>query len=147
MRTTQQLPVVFLAAVLFSAGCAASPEPRELAGTSWRLVTLESFDDAQGATQVPDPAKFTLEFTADDQAAFLLDCNRGRSTYTAEPSGDEEGSLSFGPIAATRMACPQPSLDREVSTALENVRGYRFIGERLHLSLQADGGVLTFEPA
>jgi heat shock protein HslJ len=141
VRTTQQLPVVFLAAVLFSAGCATPPEPRELAGTSWRLVQ-------QGVTAVPDPAKFTLAFQDGDQAAFLLDCNRGRSTYTAEPSADgQEGSLSFGPIAATKMACPPPSLDQEVSTALENVRGYRFIGERLHLSLQADGGVLTFEPA
>ena len=127
------------------AGC-SSPEPFTLAGTSWRLVSIQSMDDAKGTTPVPDPAKFTVAFGKDGQASFQLDCNRGSGTYQASPSGDGvSGSLTFGPIAVTLMMCPQPSLDQAVSQALSHVRGYIYKDAQLHLSQQADGGILSWE--
>lgn len=135
---------IFLAATGL-AGC-SSPERFTLAGTSWRLVSIQSMDDAQGTTPLPDPAKFTVSFGKDGQASFQLDCNRGNGSYTAEPGDDGvSGSLTFGPIAATMMMCPQPSLDQTVSLALSQVRGYIYKDERLHLSKQADGGILSWE--
>ena len=135
---------IFLVATAL-AGC-ASREPFTLAGTSWRLVSIQSMDDAQGTTPVPDPAKFTVAFGKDGQASFQLDCNRGSGTYQASPSSDGvSGSLTFGPIAATMMMCPQPSLDQPVSLALSHVRGYLYKDEQLHLSQQADGGILSWE--
>jgi heat shock protein HslJ len=104
-------------------------------------------DDKQGITPVPDPSKFTVSFGTDGRAAFQIDCNRGNGSWQATPSGDASGSLTFGPIATTLMACPQPSMDQKVATALGFVRGYLFKDDQLHMSLLADGGILTWEPA
>ncbi len=148
MRTTRRGAAVFLSFAAILAGCSSAHEERSLAGTSWQLVTIESSDDEQGSTAVPGPTTFTVEFGTDDKAFFQLDCNRGNGSYTVQPSADGvSGSVSFGPIATTMMLCPQPSLDQEVATALENVAGYLFQDDRLHLSLKADGGILTFQPA
>lgn len=128
-------------------GCASADEPRTLAGTSWQLAAIQSMDDAQGTTDVPDPSKFTVKFGTDGRAAFQLDCNSGSGSFEAKPSGDgTSGSLTFGPVATTLMGCPQPSLDQQVGAALPQVRGYLFADDRLNMSLMADGGILTWTP-
>lgn len=142
MRLMWLLP----SAALALAACTSSTPAHPLDGTSWRLLSLESMDDKQGTTTVADPSTFTVEFGTDGQAAFRIDCNRGSATWQASASAKESGSLTFGPIATTRMACPQPSLDNRVSTALGYVRGYLLKDGRLHMSLLADGGILHWEP-
>lgn len=130
-------------AVLALAACGPSaPAPHPLDGTTWRLLSLESMSDEQGTTTVDDPYKYTVEFGTDGRAAFRIDCNRGSATWQASASSPESGSLSFGPIATTRMACPQPSLEQKVSTALGYVRGFLIKDGLLHMSLLADGGIL-----
>ena len=75
-----------------------------------------------------------------------FDCNRGKGTYKLAPSGDgAEGTLEFGPIASTMMMCPQPSLDGQVGKALSNVRTFLIKDGQLHLSQEADSGVLTWK--
>ena len=127
----------------------ASPAPASLpplAGTSWQLVSIASMDDAQGTTEVPDPTKFTVSLQADGNATFQIDCNRGNGSWSATPSDDPaSGAIEFGPIAVTRMLCPQPSLDQRVSTALGDVRGYLIKDRQLHMSLMADAGILTWD--
>lgn len=147
--TAMKSGVAGVAIALIATGCGTGhPQPRTLEGTNWQLVSIQSMDDAQGTTAVPDPTKFTVEFAAGGQAFFQIDCNRGKGSYTAEPSADGvSGSLTFGPIATTLMLCPQPSMDRQVSTALGEVRGYLFSGDELHLSKMADGGILTWKKA
>lgn len=116
-----------------------------LAGTSWQLVSIASMDDAQGTTEVPDPSTFTVSLQADGTATFQIDCNRGNGSWSATPSDDPaSGAIEFGPIAVTRMMCPQPSLDQRVSTALGDVRGYLIKDRQLHMSLMADAGILTW---
>ena len=138
------------AAVACSSG-SNSPEARStppaLPGTTWQLVSLQSMDDAQGTTSVPDPTKFTVTFDKNGTDAFFqLDCNRGKGTYKLAPSGDgAEGTLEFGPIASTMMMCPQPSLDGQVGKALSNVRTFLIKDDQLHLSQQADAGILTWK--
>ncbi len=137
-----------------AAGCSSDSESPNaeatapaLPGTTWQLVSLQSADDAQGTTPVPDPAKFTVTFDQNGTDAFFqLDCNRGKGTYTLEPGADgSEGKLKFGPIATTMMMCPQPSLDSQVGKALSNVRTYLIKDDQLHLSQLADAGVLTWK--
>ncbi len=134
--------------VLALAACGSTAEPpHPLDGTSWRLLSLESMSDEQGTTTVDDPSRYTVEFGTDGRAAFRIDCNRGNSTWQAGAASSDSGSLSFGPIATTRMACPQPSLEHEVLTALGYVRGFLIKDGRLHMSLLADGGILHWEPS
>jgi heat shock protein HslJ len=134
------------AAVTFGTlGCSSKPAGFTLADTSWRLLSMQSMDDRQGSTDIPDPAKYTVAFRSDGQADFQIDCNTGHGTWEAQAAGDDSGNLTFGPIAVTLMACPPPSLDTKVSSSLPAVRGYRIADGRLHMSLMADGGILTWE--
>ena len=133
------------------AGCAL-PGPRvdagyELAGTRWQLAAVQSMDDAQGTMRPADPAAYTLQFGADGRALLRLDCNRATGTWQAKPAADRHsGSLSFGPLAATRAMCPPGSLEPALQRQLPFVRGYLLRGGQLHLSLMADGGVLSWTP-
>ena len=132
---------------IMAVGCSSHREPL-LEGTTWQLVSIQSMDDAQGTTPVPDPSKFMVTFDKDGQALFQLDCNRGKGSYKTETSGDgTEGKLEFGPIATTMMMCPQPSLDQQIGKALADVRTYIFKDDQLHLSKVADGGILTWKRA
>ena len=133
-----------LLAGLPAIGLSAAPD---FAGTHWRLVAIQSMDDAQGITRITDPSQFTLEFGRDGRAAFRLDCNRGTGNYTLNPAADgNSGSISFGPIAATRALCRPPHLDERVVRDMAHVRGYLLKEGKLYLSLMADGGIYEWAP-
>lgn len=146
----------FLIVALLSA-CAQSEQPgktasnhltqRGLAGTSWQLLSIQSMSDEQPTVQVETPDRYTLHFLDDGRANMRLNCNRGMGTYKCTPtdSGDS-GQLSFGPIAMTRMFCPQPSLDERIARDLDFVRSYLLRGGNLYLSLMADGGIYEWQP-
>lgn len=141
---------ILLTACLFAA-CATSQTssgPASFAGTSWQLVAIQSMDDAQGTTRIAEPARFTLRFGSDGRASLRLDCNRGTGNYTLAPAGDgRSGSLTFGPIAATRALCPPPHLDERVARDLAYVRGYLLKDGKLFLSLMADAAIYEWAPA
>ena len=100
----------------------------------------------QPGTRITDPTKYTVTFGDDGQAAFEIDCNRGSGTFQTAAAADDSGSLTFGPIALTRMFCPQPSDDTKVAAALGYVRSYLLSNGQLHLSLLADSGIMHWEP-
>lgn len=132
------------ATLLATAVCASGPE---LAGTTWQLVSIQSMDDAQGTTKVPEPSHFTLEFGRDGRVTLRLDCNRGTGDYKIAPAGDgSSGSLTLGPIASTRAMCPPPHLDQRVARDMAYVRSYLRKGGKLYLSLMADGGIYEWAP-
>jgi heat shock protein HslJ len=117
------------------------------AGTTWQLLSIQSMDDAQGTTRIADPSQFTLSFGADGRAAFRLDCNRGTGDYKVAPASDgNSGTISFGPIAATRALCPPPHLDERIARDMAHVRGYLLKEGKLYLSLMADGGIYEWAP-
>lgn len=74
----------------------------ELAGTAWQLQSIQSMDDAQGTTNIPDPNRLTVAFGKDGRASFQLDCNRGMGDWKVESTHKDSGRLTFGSIAATR---------------------------------------------
>lgn len=119
-----------------------------LAGTRWRLVEIQSMDDAVGTTRPADPAAFTMTLNADGTVNMQLDCNRANGTWTVEPSADvQSGRFEFGPLATTRALCPPPRLDEQIAAQAQWIRGYLIRGGRLYLSLMADGGIWGWEPA
>ena len=137
------LPVAALA--LSGCGSAAAPEP--LTGTSWQLLSIESMAPAeQPSTTIDEPGLYRVTFGDDGRATFQVHCNRGSSTWQAEAAAPDSGSLTFGELALTRMFCPQPSADTKVAAALGQVRGYLLSDGKLHMSLQADGGIMHWEP-
>jgi heat shock protein HslJ len=142
MRTV----ILVSAAAAILAGCGSATASDPLAGTTWRLVSIESMSDEQPTTTIDDPAKYTVTFGADGRAAFQVDCNRGNGSWTAAAAASDSGSLSFGPIALTKMFCPQPSVDTTVAADLGRVRSYLLSDGKLHLSMEADSGIMHWEP-
>lgn len=111
-------------------------------------MSIESMaPDEQPSTTISDPSKYTVTFGDDGRAAIQVNCNRGNSTWKAEPAATDSGGLTFGPVALTRMFCLQPSADTQVASALGRVRSYLLSDGQLHLSLEADSGVMHWRPA
>ena len=129
-------------------GCSSQAPADPLTGTSWQLQRIESMaPDEQPTTTIDDPSKYTVTFGDDGRAVFQVDCNRGNSSWEAKAAASDSGSLTFGPVALTRMLCPQPSADTAVAAALGRVRSYLISDGMLHLSLEADGGIMHWKPA
>jgi len=142
MRTV----ILVAAAAAALAGCGSATASDPLVGTTWRLASIESMSDEQPTTTIDDPAKYTVTFGAGARAAFQVDCNRGNGSWTAAAAASDSGSLNFGPIALTKMFCPQPSVDNTVAADLGRVRSYLLSDGKLHLSMEADSGIMHWEP-
>jgi heat shock protein HslJ len=78
----------------------ADPD-RPLEGTVWTVDTLVAGDVASSLPAGVRPPTLTFDGSA---VAVDTGCNTGSGTYTAA-----DGSLSFAPVATTRMACTDPA--------------------------------------
>src|SRR5262245_30075282 len=133
MAVVALLPVV---AACSSSGGAASGAAgaADLAGTSWTLIDLGGTAPAEGTSA-------TLAFDASDAVTGNAGCNTFNGHATVEGS-----SIDFGPLATTRMACPeaQMSLETAYLGALDAATSWKIQEGRLIL----DGGTTaTFDPA
>ena len=110
-----------------------TPAMVDLTGTFWRL------EDLAGAG-VMNRVQTTLEFLSDGQVSGSGGCNRFSGSYQRQ--GD---ALSFGPIAATRMACPEAVMNQETAflAVLESVASYQWTAEGFLVLHPADGGAPT----
>jgi len=119
----------------------------KLAATRWRLVEIQSMDDAIGTSRPSAPDLYTMDLNADGTVAMRLNCNRGRGPWTANPVGNgAEGSFRVGPLAMTRALCPPPNLDARIAKDMAFIRSFLLRDGRLYLSLMADGGIYVWEP-
>jgi heat shock protein HslJ len=119
----------------------------KFAGTRWRLVEIQSMDDAIGTVRPDNPDLYTMDLNADGTVAMRLNCNRGRGQWTAKPiAKGGEGGFHIGPLAMTRVQCPPPSLDVRIAEEMDFVRSFIIRDGRLYLSLMADGGIYVWEP-
>lgn len=131
MRVDRPVTVLLLT---FAIGCAprtpapsgtrpAAIAPRELAGTSWRLVSLEG----AGVLEKPEA---TLEFPEAGKVAGRGSCNRFFGTV--EVSG---GSIRFGPLAATKMSCGDAAdaQERRYLQALQAAERIEWNGDLLRI--------------
>jgi heat shock protein HslJ len=95
----------------------------DLDGTSWRLVELGEDEP------VADDVEITIAF-AGDQVGGSGGCNSYTGSFSL--SEDNPFVLIVGPIASTRMACPDPAGSQEIVyfSALEaaSLWGYEFGG-------------------
>lgn len=133
--------------VLLLGACAATPSAQSgLAGTQWKLLSIQSMDDAQGKIQIAEPERYTMSFDKDGRASMRLDCNRGNGSWEAEPRSADSGIVRFGAIAVTRALCPPGSLDSRVARDLPYSRGYLKKDGKLYVTLLADDGVYEWAP-
>jgi heat shock protein HslJ len=126
------------------AGCASADPDRatleDLAGPEWVLQEFAPGD--------PAPAEPAITLALDDgRAVGSSGCNRYFTALTSDP--DQPGSLSTGPVGATRMACSDEinALEMRFLAALEGASSFRIEDGKLLLawSRDSDAGVLVFE--
>jgi heat shock protein HslJ len=130
-----------LSACVSSAGDGAGAQKAVLAGTAWNLVSFTSSSDKAGVIKPQAAEQFQVAFGTDGKASFQFDCNRGNGSFETADTAGGSGSLRFGPVATTRAMCPQQAMSARLPGDIEFVRGYRIVGDRLFLSLMADGGL------
>ncbi len=121
---------------------ASDPASPPLAGTSWRLIEIQSMDDEIGTARHEGNAPYTMTFGQDGRVSMVLNCNRANGPWSATSAG----SLQIGPLAMTRAFCAPPSLDTRIARDMDYVRSYLLKDGRLYLSLMADGGIYAWEP-
>jgi heat shock protein HslJ len=139
--------LAWLVAAASLATAAVDPEtPSPLADSYWHLVEFQSMSDRIGTLKPEDPALYTMHLAADGTVTMQLNCNTAQGQWTAEPSADiKNGRFAFAPLAATQAICPPPSLDERVAKDAAYIRGYLLEGDRLFLSLMADGGIYVWQ--
>ena len=126
MRFIYRIAVVAGLAAL-TAGCCncrsyQKKTRRPLVGTEWQLVQLG------GETIRPEEGRFTITLSAENgQLSGVGACNRLSGTYRS----DEKRSLRIGPLAATRMACPDLKREQAFIEALESATHYDMDGPML----------------
>ena len=120
-------------------GCSsvpAQPTPSggRLANTDWLLSTLHGRPIASGTN-------LDLIF-AFRQASGFSGCNRFSTTFTT----DGVSSLTFGPVAATQMACDGAAnlLESSYLQALGDVARYAMTADTLTLSNAQGGELMTY---
>jgi heat shock protein HslJ len=116
-----------------------SKNPESVYDTTWEWVkTVTPVEEIN----VNSPSDYTVRLTGDGMAYLQIDCNKGQGTIKMS-----EGKVSFGPIAATRRACPEGSMGAQFGTYLSQVVSFFRQGDVLYLELPADAGTLHFRRA
>jgi heat shock protein HslJ len=131
------------AATVMLGGCMTVPDTHPLTGTEWQLVAI----DTTGSTTTIIPAvqrRHTIAFRDGGEAQLQLDCNRGRSTWTAGRPKSGAGAISIGPIASTKMLCPQPSFGDQLASGLQAAQRYTTTLDGRQLVLETPELRLTF---
>lgn len=112
----------------------------ELAGTSWKLVKLQTGDEE---THVPDdPTKYTITFGRNGRVTTRVDCNSGSSTWKVPRAGE----LQFGSWSRGSARCGSGSLHDKIVTEGANPRSYSIKDGHLFLSGMSAGGFYELEP-
>ncbi len=116
-----------------------------LAAFSDELLSSSAIDPTAGLELLASRGRgVTIAFLADGQVGGNSGCNQYTGAYTIEGGH----SLSFGPLAGTRKACPPPLMDLEALTlrTLEAVEGaYVRDGTTLELYGANEALLATFE--
>lgn len=106
---------------------------RPIEGTLWVVTSVLQGDTATGGF---DGSNATVQFV-DGTARVFAGCNRGSGPATIGAT-----AIDFGPIGMTKMACPQPQMELEMSVmiVLQGSVTYRIEDDQLTL-LNGDRGL------
>jgi heat shock protein HslJ len=115
----------------------ADPD-RPIDGTMWILDGIVSGDTA---SSVPAGVTASIQIT-DGRIAINSGCNSGSATVTVAPD-----TLTFGPIALTKMACQEAVMSVEQSVVSTLTGTVRYTIEADVLTINAGSTGLTFRAA
>jgi heat shock protein HslJ len=112
----------------------------QLVGPVWQWQQSQMSD---GMTwEPPDPASYTIEFTAEGQVSIQADCNKASGGYTSDGSSL---TITLGPM--TLAACPPQSLSDQYLAQLGAAATYSFQEGDLYIDLRDGSGRMHFSAA
>lgn len=123
---------IFRAAIIVAAATVAiacchckskSRAAKPLTGTQWTLVRLMGIDVAA------EPDTFNVTFAEDGGISGVGACNRLMGSYALQ----EKGRIEIGPLASTRMMCPDMERETQFFGVLEGTTSYEIDGKMLLL--------------
>ena len=129
-------------------GCAAGSastkdahltDPQAVLEKTWQWVSTVTPVEK---IEVGAPKNYTFRLGVDGRAQIRFDCNHGGGPFEVSP-----GKLAFGPLMATRMACPPGSLGSLFAQDLQRAVSFFVKNGRLYLELPSDSGTMQFRPA
>ena len=129
-------------ALVMLAACVSAPDPHPLEGSEWQLAEIHT----SGSTTTLTPAlqaRHTLAFGPDGALALQLDCNRGRASWAAGKPRNGAGTITIGPVASTRMLCPEPSFGNQMASLAE-ARTYVLTADARELVIETGALRFTF---
>jgi len=133
LRTPHDSTLLFRAADTAPEAESGPADPR---GGTWQLQEINRPD---GQSETPE-GEYSVTFSEHaDELLVTADCNNGRGTFSLSA----DGTLSVGPVALTRMACPPGSLSVEFAQLLGESEQWNRSGNTLEL-VTADSTVLVF---
>ncbi len=109
-----------------------------LEGTTWVLTGTVA---TEAISSLPADAEATLTIT-DGQAAIQTGCNSGSGTVEITDT-----TMTFGPIAITKMACPEEltTLENSVLAVFDGEVTYEIAGDKLSIRKAAADGEIGLE--
>ncbi len=127
---TPEPEVIVVTATPEQAAGGATTLPVEMLDVEWQLHSvLESEPAAQSV--IPEPQKYTIQFTPEGTAAITADCNQVLGNYTVQGTSL---SIEIGPT--TLAFCGEESGDTLYLTALGAVTTYELREDGLALNVQ-----------
>lgn len=130
--TKKLFTISVLGIALLMSSCKSSDSMLTISALNgeWNIVEIN------GATVLPSNMTGDYPFLNFDTSSGRLSgnsgCNRVMGSFDASAKA---GVLEFGPIAGTRMACPDMTIEQNVLNALKNVKGYKTIGTDGNIAL------------
>jgi hypothetical protein len=121
--------------------------PKNLAGTRWRLLEIQSPKNPKAAARPADPRKYLMSFDSEGGIVVVqLDCHQARGSYADTRNPDRRGgSLTISSLALARAQCPQPALGNRIMKDLGSVRAYRVASGQLFLDGLPDGSTYVWQ--
>lgn len=121
-----------LIVTLMLSACGSAETTVKMAGTSWKLV---SYGPVEAQVTAAEGIDTRLDFATDGSVSGTMGCNRFSGSFSQKGN-----SLTFSPIAATEMACPEPQMTQESSAFQVMVETAKFEYKDASLTIfSADG--------
>jgi putative lipoprotein len=119
------VPVLAIIAGLLLSACASGTDTPDLGDTQWKL---ESYGPAVAQIPAAEGIETSLQFGVDGQVSGNMGCN----SFSGEFS-QEGNQITFGFIASTLRACPDPQMNQEgiFFSIMSGTVDFRLEGDRL----------------